>query len=754
MQKRKSQKIIDTIHRTEARSMHGQLPVVWETADNHIVTDVNKKKYIDFTSGICVANAGHGNDEIIKAIERVIYNPLLHSYTFYTKERADFLEYLIKNTPDFIEKAFLVSSGTEATECAIKLMKMYGKEKRPNIISFYGAMHGRTLGAEFLKGNPLWVGYWVPSPIHIPFPSKKDNWKQWLDFMKINPNKVCGIMIECFPNELILGTNKYAKELKVGDKILTKTGISKILNTYKKEIDNELIKISCPGILPILVTKEHPLYCSYSLNGNRPINEELKWYKAQDLQIKNRHENGHYVSLQRIKGKINKKVLNLKKYKKFLSQKQPKYTKFILDEDLSWIFGLYVADGSQFKKAFQISLNKKEINMAHHIKNIFTKKLGYKVNIGKKYNNCIRVTVRAGIIAGALKDFCGYKSNNKKIPDFILYHKNPKILQSFLNGYMDGDGSNYKSYGNIIGKEACTVSKLLALQLQLAYARLGKYARIYHHKEKKQIIKGREYNCQKVYHLTINNKPNKDVLVKDKYILIPIRKIEKIQYKGTIYNFHTEDNTITLNNVITHNTYQGWSAKFYPEKYIQNLCKWAKENNIIICFDEIQGGMGRTGKLFNYMHYGVEPDLVCVGKGFSSSIPLSGVLGRKWILDIPEVGSMSSTHSANPLACAVGLANFKEIQRILPSVASKSKILFKGLQQIFPKFEINGKGLLAGIITSSKEYADKVCYRAMEKGLLLIKTGRESIKIAPPLCISKENLIGGLQIIKNIIKKL
>ncbi|KKM13384.1 hypothetical protein LCGC14_1716810, partial [marine sediment metagenome] len=185
----------------------------------------------------------------------------------------------------------------------------------------------------------------------------------------------------------------------------------------------------------------------------------------------------------------------------------------------------------------------------------------------------------------------------------------------------------------------------------------------------------------------------------------------------------------------------------YPKKYIQDLVMWCRKHKILVCFDEIQGGMGRTGKLFNYMHYGVEPDLVCVGKGFSSSIPLSGVLGKKWILDLPEIGSMSSTHSANPLACTVGLANFKEIQRLIPNSERLGKLLHRELKKIFPKCEINGKGLLAGIIMPREE-ATKICYKAMKKGLLLILTHTDSIKIAPPLCITKKNLLKGLDILR------
>lgn len=392
----KQQEIIDTINQYEARSMHGQLPVVWNSAMDDKVWDINGKEYVDFTSGICSVNVGHSNPKIMEAIEQQSYFWLLHSYNFPTEIKAQFLQFLIENTPKFIEKAFFVSSGTEATECALKLMKMYGhKNKKEVIVSFYNAMHGRTLGAEFLRGHKPWMWSLQPEIVLLPFPDKDDSFNEMLEF----------------------------------------------------------------------------------------------------------------------------------------------------------------------------------------------------------------------------------------------YRDRRGLVLSSIAGFM----------------------------------------------------------------------------------------VE---------------------------TYKGWSAQFYPKKYIKELMRFAKKNKSLVCFDEIQGGMGRTGKLFNYMHYGVEPDLICVGKGFTSSLPMSGVLGRQKILDIPEEGSMSSTHSANPLCCAVALANFKEVLRLLPDVKKKGDLLHKGLEEIFPEFEINGKGLLAGIITHSKEYATKVCYRAMKKGLLLIKTDKESIKIAPPLCVTNKNIVKGLKILE------
>ena len=94
-------------------------------------------------------------------------------------------------------------------------------------------------------------------------------------------------------------------------------------------------------------------------------------------------------------------------------------------------------------------------------------------------------------------------------------------------------------------------------------------------------------------------------------------------------------------------TFQGWGAVFYPNDFVQSIEDICREYGILLTFDEMQSGFARTGKKFGYEHYDVIPDLICVGKGMGGGVPLSGVLGSNEIMDLPEVGNMSSTHSAN-----------------------------------------------------------------------------------------------------------
>jgi 4-aminobutyrate aminotransferase-like enzyme len=213
-------------------------------------------------------------------------------------------------------------------------------------------------------------------------------------------------------------------------------------------------------------------------------------------------------------------------------------------------------------------------------------------------------------------------------------------------------------------------------------------------------------------------------------------------------------------------TFQGWGAVFYPKEFVQEVALFAKENDLLLTFDEMQAGFGRTGELFGYMNYGVEPDLLACGKGASSSLPLAVVLGRKEIMDLPGIGSMSSTHSANPLVCAAGLANMQAL--IEDGLILNSKILgvifHERLNLLKIKFNkyissIQGTGLLAAVIFSDSdnkplnELCDLISEKSLQSGLLVVHTGRESIKLAPPLVINEEQLLEGIETFSTAVEE-
>jgi 4-aminobutyrate aminotransferase-like enzyme len=211
-------------------------------------------------------------------------------------------------------------------------------------------------------------------------------------------------------------------------------------------------------------------------------------------------------------------------------------------------------------------------------------------------------------------------------------------------------------------------------------------------------------------------------------------------------------------------TFQGWGALFYPKSFVKAVRKFTEEKSILLAFDEMQAGFARTGKKFGFEHYEVSPDLFACGKGMGGGVSLSGVIGRSEIMDLPEVGNMSSTHSANPLVCAAGLAVLEEIEskNIVVETARKGDILKNSLKNLKTKFPevINnfyGEGLIASVIVhdlnnlSKSELASRISEKCMQKGLLVVHTGRESIKLGPPLTIKDDALLEAMGVFEEVI---
>ena len=218
-------------------------------------------------------------------------------------------------------------------------------------------------------------------------------------------------------------------------------------------------------------------------------------------------------------------------------------------------------------------------------------------------------------------------------------------------------------------------------------------------------------------------------------------------------------------------SYQGVGPDFLPETYAREMESFCRKHDIVMIYDEVQAGFGRTGKMFCYEHYGVTPDLIACGKGISSSLPLSAVIGRKDILDIYPPGSMTSTHSASPLCVVAGLANLEVLlnEGLAERAANLGNILNPELQRIGEKYgsvvgTITGKGLVAGIRMvkpGTKEpdgdTALKINIACFHKGLLMfapVGIGGECIKIAPPLSISEAALREGIAVLEEAMDEV
>jgi len=210
-------------------------------------------------------------------------------------------------------------------------------------------------------------------------------------------------------------------------------------------------------------------------------------------------------------------------------------------------------------------------------------------------------------------------------------------------------------------------------------------------------------------------------------------------------------------------SYQGIGPDFLPVEYAQKLQAFCRKNDIVMIFDEVQAGFGRTGKMFCFQHYGITPDLIACGKGISSSLPLSAVIGRKDIMGLYAPGSMTSTHSASPLPTAAALANLKVLlgEKLTERAAAMGEILLPELDRIQKKYPdrlgcMHGKGLVAGIQVvkpGTKEpdadTATAINLACLKKGLLMfapVGLAGECLKIAPPLTINEEALRESIQV--------
>lgn len=424
-----TREILERLDAFESRSMHGQLPLVWDRAEDFSVFDAAGNRWIDFTSTIFVANVGHSNPRVTAALKAVLDRPLYSCYAYSSETRARYLEKLLSFAGRPFEKAFLLSAGTEATEAALKLMRMNGRKlgnRRRGVICIEGNWHGRTLGAQMMSSNLAqreWIGYQDPDIHHIPFP---------------------------YP---------------------------------------------------------------WALDGRTGVS--------------------------------------------FL--------------------------GAALKK-----LESAGIDLA--------------------------------------QDVCGF------------------MLETF----------------------------------------------------------------------------------------------------------------------------QGWGAVFYPEDFVQAIEGLCRQLGILLAFDEMQAGFGRTGRAFGFQHYGVTPDLICCGKGMGGGVPLSGVLGSAEIMDLPDVGNMSSTHSANPLVCAAGLAVIEEMEErnLVAETARRGNLLFDALRRLQARFpdrisNLLGRGLIAAVLFRDPQtgeadgpFTSRVAERCMQKGLLVVHTGRESIKIGPPLTIADAALLEGVDVLGEAIAEV
>lgn len=199
-----------------------------------------------------------------------------------------------------------------------------------------------------------------------------------------------------------------------------------------------------------------------------------------------------------------------------------------------------------------------------------------------------------------------------------------------------------------------------------------------------------------------------------------------------------------------------------PKDYVQQLFALCKENGILFISEEVQQGMGRTGKWFGIEHFDIEPDIIIMAKALASGMPLSALIGKKEIMESLDAPAHLFTTAGNPVCCAAALATIKVIEeeKLMKNAEKLNEIAFQRFTSMKKQFpfigEIRGLGLSIGVdlvkdpITKekNKKAAAKICYRAWEKGLLLSFFGGSVLRIQPPLIITEEEFNKGIDIIE------
>jgi 4-aminobutyrate aminotransferase len=202
-----------------------------------------------------------------------------------------------------------------------------------------------------------------------------------------------------------------------------------------------------------------------------------------------------------------------------------------------------------------------------------------------------------------------------------------------------------------------------------------------------------------------------------------------------------------------------------PAEYVQGLYKLCREHGILFVSEEVQQGFGRTGRWFGIEHFGVEPDILILGKAIASGMPLSALVARKEIMQAWEAPAHLFTTGGNPVSCAAALATIEVIEE--ENLVERSRVLGEQAMARFREMaeryeligDVRGKGLSIGVDlvtnreTRERAYkeAAKVCYRAWEKGLLLSFFSNSVLRIQPPLVITEAELEQGLKIIEEAL---
>ena len=241
------------------------------------------------------------------------------------------------------------------------------------------------------------------------------------------------------------------------------------------------------------------------------------------------------------------------------------------------------------------------------------------------------------------------------------------------------------------------------------------------------------------------------------YPLVPGFKTAKFNDINSIKSIIKEDKKILA--VIIEPIQGEAGVKISDKKYLQELFKICKKNKILLIADEVQVGIGRTGKLFGFENYDIKPDIITLAKALGGGIPCGAIIANPDISDFLTPGSHGTTMGGNPLAMASGLSMLNQIKKpsFLINVNKKGELFLDKLKKLSSSDlikEVRGKGLILAIEFYEEKKAKLFTNKCIKNGLLVLITEKYNVRILPPLNVKNNEIIESIKIMKLVLEQI
>jgi intein/homing endonuclease len=372
----------------------------------------------------------------------------------------------------------------------------------------------------------------------------------------------------CTPPEvIILGDNKAIDEYTIGDSVIGASGFQQVSQTFVRPFEGDLVEVKALGMLPVRVTANHPLLVAEGAvkTHTRITYAAPAWKQAAFVVPKRRHKDGDYLVMPQLQGTFEIEEIPLgpyiRRHEKSLTQpkKGVHAETFALNKDTAWLLGIYAAEGWGANRKISFGINEEERALRERLFNVL-ETVGCHAWIDPASRDNRSIQVNAASVAYSLyfPGVLGRGATQKRVPDFILFHKRNEILQAFLDGYVEGDGARDVTRSGYEVTEFKTVSRTLAQQLQLAYGRLGTFISLRRvNEESDGYVLGRRVHFREKYKgLWCSDSRatrRKRIQTGEMAFYLPVKEVSRMHYSGPVYNLETTDHTYLVSNAIVHN---------------------------------------------------------------------------------------------------------------------------------------------------------------------------------------------------------